>query len=485
MFDDLRGFIEKAGALGECQVVEDADWNLEIGTITELMASDPGSPLLLFDKIKGYEPGYRVASNIFTSLRRTALGMGIDLPEDARGVDLVRLYREKIRGGVKLLPPVEVDTGPVKENIVTGEDVDLFKFPTPKWHELDGGRYIGTGGLTITRDPDDGWVNLGAYRVQIHDKSTIAVNVVPGHHCDLMRKKYWAKGQSCPAVVICGQEPILFVAGQFEVPWGVSEYDYAGGLKNKPIVVTRGVTTDLPIPATAEIALEGEILPPEVETRPEGPFGEWPGYYAKGITDQPVMKVKSILYRNNPIIQGCPPFANPATYSVGRHIQVCAAVWDDLDKQIPGVKGVWNFEEGALKSIMVVSLHQMYGGHAKQAGLLVAGSGKAMVTGRWVIVVDDDIDPSNISQVLWALGTRVEPDTGIEIVKGCWGMGSNPALPPERRRRGDFTHSIAIILACRPYEWIKDFPLATRSSPEDIKRTREKWDWLFSGSREK
>jgi UbiD family decarboxylase len=483
MFDDLREFIHKADELGECQIVEGADWDLELGAITEMMVATPHAPLLLFDKIVGYEAGYRVASNIFTSLRRTGLGLGIDLPEDARGVDLVRLYREKIRHGLKPVPPVEVTTGPVKENILTGDDVNLFKFPTPKWHELDGGRYIGTGSMTITRDPDEGWVNLGTYRVQIHDESTIAVNIVPGHHGDLMRRKYWDKGQGCPAVVICGQEPLLFAAGQFELPWGVSEYEYAGGLKDQPIVVTRGVSTDLPIPATAEIALEGEMLPPEVETRPEGPFGEWPGYYAKGITDQPVMKVTAILHRHNPIIQGCPPFAKPSAYSVGKHIQISAGLWDELDQQMPGVKGVWNFEEGAVRSLIVVSLQQMYGGHAKQAGLLVASSSRAMTTGRFVIVVDEDIDPSNTSEVLWALGTRVEPDTAIEIVRGCWGYGSNPALPPERRLRGDYTHSIAIILACRPYEWIKDFPPTVKSSPELLNRTREKWSWLFSGAK--
>lgn len=478
--NDLREFISRAQELGECQLIDGADWDLEIGAIMEIMVSTPNSPLLLFDNIRGYPSGYRVAANMFTSLRRTVLGLGIDLPESARGVDIVRAYREKTHGGVKLLPPVEVDAAPVKENVLTGDGVDVLKFPAPKWHELDGGRYIGTGSMTITRDLDEGWVNLGTYRVQVHDKSTIGVNMVPGHHGDLMCRKYWAKGKSCPAVVVCGQEPILFAASQFDVPWGVSEYDYAGGLKNQPIVVTRGVTTDLPIPATAEIALEGEILPPEVETRPEGPFGEWPGYYAKGITKQPIMKVKSILHRNAPIIQGCPPFTNPATYSLGRHIQICACLWDELDRQIPGVRGVWNFEDGALRSIIVVSLQQMYDGHAKQAGLLVTGSSRAMLTGRWVVIVDDDIDPSNISEVLWALGTRVEPDTAIEVVKDCWGVGSNPALPPERRARGDYKHSIAIVLACRNYTWMKEFPPAVKCSPDLLRRTREKWAWLFS-----
>ena len=163
-----------------------------------------------------------------------------------------------------------------------------------------------------------------------------------------------SKGQACPVVVCCGQEPLLWAASAWEhVPWGVSEYDFAGGLKNEPITVTRGVTTDLPIPATAEIALEGEIVPPEVEEREEGPFGEWPGYYVMGTTMQPAFRVKSILHRNNPIIQGNPPSHLPAVWSLGRHYQKAAVLWDELDRQLPGVTGVRMLDEAAMHSIVV------------------------------------------------------------------------------------------------------------------------------------
>lgn len=480
MINDLRDFIESAKQIGEYKLIEGADWDLEISVIGELMATTPNSPLLEFDRIKGYKEGLRVVLNVFASARRTALGYG--LPPEAKGIELVRALKDKLKSGVKLTPPVEVDTGPIKENVHTGIGVNLFMFPTPKWHELDGGRYIGTGSLTVTRDPDEGWVNLGAYRTEIIDKDTALINISPGHHGRIIREKYWAKGQACPAAVICGQEPMLFAAGQFEVPWGVSEYDYAGGLKGKPIEVTRGVFTDLPIPATAEIVLEGQIMPPEFGIIKEGPFGDFLGYYtdhAAGGRPTPMFKVKAILHRNNPIIQGCPPSRFASIWSLGRHIQACAAVWDELDRQIPGVKGVWSIEDAAFRSITVISLKQMYGGHAKQAALLALGSNANMRTSRYIMIVDEDIDPSNTSEVLWALGTRTDPKRSIEFIDECWGFLGNAILSKEQISRGEIEYSRAIILACKPYHRIHEYMPSIKTSPELLNKTRQKWAKLF------
>lgn len=475
MFDDLRGFIQVVQDLGECKTVEGAEWDLEIGTISELQLSLPNPPLLLFDNIKGYPYGYRVATNLFVTPKRTALGLG--LPPEARGIELVRAMRDKIKVESKPLTPVEVETGPVKENIQLGDEVDLFAFPAPKWHELDGGRYIGTGAMGITRDPDEGWVNLGVYRVQIHDKNTATVLIGAGQHGDIIRRKYWAKGLGCPVAVTCGQDPMLWAAASWSVPWGISEYDIAGGWRGEPIKVTKGVTTDLPIPATAEIVLEGTMLPPEVESRMEGPFGEWSGYYGGGLKEA-AFKVTSILYRNNPIIQGNPPSRLSAVWSLGRHIEKAAHLWKELDQQIPGVKGVWVVDEASVHAMPVISIEQRYGGHAKQAALLAAGSRVTGWDSTFIIVVDEDIDPSNISELLWALGTRVDPKTSIDIIQGCW-RDDSPILPLEKRRRGETTMSRAIVIACKPYEWINDVPPAVKSSSELLRKTRDKWAKLF------
>jgi len=478
MFNDLREFIARAEESGDCRVVEGADWDLEIGANSDLLSLDKNSPLLVFDRIKDYEAGYRVASNLFSTQKRTALGLG--LPLEASGIDLVRALRDKTKEGIKPLPPVEVETGPVKENIITGDDVDVLKFPAPKWHELDGGRYIGTGSMGIMRDPDEGWINIGVYRAQVHDKATVTMSMVPGHHAEIIRKKYWDKGQSCPIAISLGQDPMLWATAHWEgIPWGMSEYDFAGGLRGEPVQVTRGVFTDLPIPATAEIVLEGEIVPPEVEMREEGPFGEWPGYYAAGIRSMPAIKIRSILHRNNPIIQGNPPSRLPSVWSLGRHIQKAVGLWNDLDRQIPGIKGVWMIEEASVHAISVISLRQSYPGHAKQVGLLAAGSPSMNYMCRLVIVVDEDIDPANNSEVLWALGTRTDPATTIDIIHGCLGGAADPMLSPEKKRLFDYEMSRAIIVACKPFRWMKDFPPSTGTSPELTRKIKSKWKELF------
>jgi 4-hydroxy-3-polyprenylbenzoate decarboxylase len=472
MFNDLREFINRAEEMGEVKLIEGADWESEIGVLTELMSTGSNPALLLFDKIKGYEAGYRVSSNLFTSPTRTALGL--DLPLEAKGMELVKAMRKKIEAGINPLPPVEVETGLVKENIDSGDQVDLFKFPAPKWHELDGGRYIGTGDIGVTRDPEEGWVNFGTYRVQIRDKSTVLINMSPGHHGDIIRKKYWAKGSSCPIAICCGQDPALFAASTWALPWGVSEYDFAGGLRGEPVMVTRGVTTDLPIPATAELVIEGEIVPPEVETAKEGPFGDWWGYYSEPRVT-PVCKVKSVLYRNWPIIQGNPPSVLPSVWTLGKHIQKAASLWAELDRHLPGVKGVWMMEEAAMHSIPVISIQQQYGGHAKQAALIAAGCSATGTSSIIIIVVDEDIDPSNTSEVIWAVATRIDPETSIDIIRDCWVTKSDPMLSPEDRRLNVQQMSRALILACKPYSWIDKFPASIKSSPELLKKIKEKW----------
>jgi len=477
MFDSLRAFIDKVSEMGEVKVIEGADPEYEIGVLTDLMAEAPNPPLLIFDKVKGCEPGYRVASNLFTTPGRTALGLGFS-PE-LKGMELVKAMRDRITAGIELVPPVEVETGPVKENIDIGEQVDLFKFPTPKWHELDGGPYIGTGDICITRDPDEGWVNFGTYRVQIVDKSTLTILCDYGHHGNIIRQKYWDRGMSCPIAICCGQEPILFLASNWErVPWGVSEYDFAGGLRGEPVEITRGVTTDLPIPATAEIVIEGEWMPPDVETRPEGPFGDFYGYYASGQNDMPAVRVKSVLFRNEPIIQGNPASRFPAVWTLGRPIQKAATLWAELDRQIPGVQGVWMIEEATVHSIPVISIKQQYGGHAKQAAMLAAAFACSAFCSRFIIVVDEDIDPSNLSEVMWALGTRVEPES-IDIVRDCWDALGDPMLSPEQRRLNQQVMTRALIVACKPYWWKDEFKAAIKNSPELLEKVKKKWAHLL------
>jgi len=479
MSGDLREFIRKSSELGECKVIEGAHWDVEIGRIAELSLSVPDSPLLLFDKVQGYPSGYRVAANPFSSSRRAALALG--LPLELTGLDLIRAWKEKL-ASLKPIPPVYVETGPVRENVLLGDAVDVLKFPTPKWHELDGGRYIGTGSMVIQKDPDSGWINVGCYRSQIVDRNTVTMHIVPIHHGAVIAKKYWDRGLSCPIAMVCGQGPQQWVAAVSPVPIGMSEFEWVGALQNKAVEVVRGETVDLPIPADAEIVLEGEMPPPEVESAEEGPFGEWEGYYAGVRTPHPVIKVKAILHRNDPIQLGVPMLVGTHDDSLIWCVDLSAQLWTEFDQQIAGVTGVSFVYAARRRPMVVVSLKQMYPGHVKQAALIAAGSYRgATGVGRFVIIVDDDIDPTNMSEVLWALGTRCDPKTQIEFLRNRPSQASDPRVSPEQRRRKDMTTSTAIIDACRPWAWRDQFPKATKTPPEVMQKVREKWGRFLFG----
>jgi 4-hydroxy-3-polyprenylbenzoate decarboxylase len=469
--EDLRFFIDKFKKIGELTVVTKSDWNLEIGAISEISAASDDPPALLFEEIKDYPKGYRVLTNIFNSQKRTAIILG--LQPDHTGTRLVKDLRKKMQN-LTPIPPTVVKDGPITENIIQGDKIDILKFPVPLWHKFDGGRYIGTMDAVIMKDPETGWINIGTYRVQVQDKRTVSLYISPGKQGRIIREKYWSQGKNCPVVIVCGYDPTLFCISSVSIPWGVSEYDYAGGIRGKPYEVIKGKITGLPIPSKAEIVLEGECPPPEVESRPEGPFGEWTGYYASGSRNEPIVRVKTILHRNEPILNG---YLHPRTYLMGYNASVihAARIWDEIEMAgVPEVKGVWSLEAGH-RYLIVISIRQLYSGHAKQAAFAALAGTSGAYHGRFVIIVDEDIDPSNLNDVLWALGTRSDPETSIDIVRGCWSTPLDPILAPEKRAVRNFSNSRAIIIACKPFHWIKDFPQTSEIDPEHKKQVYQKW----------
>jgi 4-hydroxy-3-polyprenylbenzoate decarboxylase len=474
-FNDLREFIDAARKIGDVEDIHGATWDLEIGALTELFANKADHPLLLFDKITGHPPSYRVASNLVTHPRRIALASG--MPPDLPRTEMVRRWRKSLQD-MKPIPPKTVGEGPVLQNSKSGGDIDMTAFPAPRWHELDGGRYLGTACCVITTDPDDPWVNVGIYRVQVHDRDRLGLYISPGHHARIMREKYWAHGKSCPVAVTFGQEPLTWLAAGQSVPYGVSEFDYAGGLRGAPVEVIKGERTGLPIPAAAEIAIEGVVPPPEEENRVEGPFGEWPGYYAHGARIEPVIRVQALYFRNDPIVAGAPPM-KPPILTFGIPIGA-AAIWNYLEKaDVPDVRGVWSFAGGSAPGggapFIVVSIKQRYHGHSQQAALAALACRAGNYHGRYVVVVDEDIDPADMGEVLWAIATRCDPKSALTIVDNCWSTPLDPAMTPEKRDANDLTNSRAILNACRPYFWKDRYPPVNALSPELKKKFTEKW----------
>ena len=261
----------------------------------------------------------------------------------------------------------------------------------PHWHLKDGGPYIGSGSLVIMRDPNSGWVNASIYRAQVHARNKITIQFDhQGRHGAIIARKYWDRGKSCPVAVVNGEDPALFIAGFEYLPEGQSEYDFAGAIKGEAVEVYPGPETGLPIPVHTEIVLEGELLPDV--TLPEGPFGEFTGYYASEPRPSPVMEVRAVYYRNDPILFGSPPM-KPPRFHFGLPLRA-AGIWSNL--QAAGVTDIVGAWQHVAQLMTVVALKQRYAGHAKRAALIAAAHS---YMGRLVVVVDEDVDPSDLGDV--------------------------------------------------------------------------------------
>lgn len=478
---DLREFLKVLEERGELKTVHGASWEEDIGGITELMI-EQGGPALLFDEIPGHPQGYRVLANAFGTPARTAIGLGLDPAEE----NLPRRWQEKIRR-FEPIGTEELRSGPVFENVQTGEAIDLFKFPSPKWHEQDGGRYIGTGVCVINQDPDTGFVNVGQYRVSVLDEKTCAIFIEHGKHGDLIRRKFWERGEKAPVVITVGQDPLLTLlagSGVYIAPAEVSEFSIAGYLRGGPYPIVRGDVTGLPIPANAEIAIEGFIPMPSERLEPEGPFGEWTGYYAHGRRPETVIEVASVYHRNKPIIFGQPP-SRPLGARYNRYLGA-----DDINAMIrveqAGIPGVERIFQIGRPEFHVVALRQMYASHVDDLVQLLVPRGDIYRGHQVWVFVDDDIDASSADAVIWAIASRCAPQRGVSVVPADAVWQLDPRIPPEDRsdpgeagRKRYPAHNL-VINACRPFDWFDEFPPVAVNSDEFRSRMRTKWASLFT-----
>ena len=472
-YEDLRGWITEAERLGEVTVVEGASWEKDIGLCSEVVQHSEKAPCVIFDNVEGCPPGFRVLINFFAGKRRN---MTMGFPTDLSKLELTDAVNKHMTS-VEPIPHVIVDDGPVFENVLEGDDVDIAKFPAPLWHDIDGGRYIGTGCYNVTRDPDTDWINLGTYRVMIHNEKQVGFYISPGKHGRVHRDKYEAEGKPMPACIVLGGDLMTFLMGCTEIPTGECEYDTVGGYRGKALECVIGKHTGLPFPKDAEIVIEGFVHP--TERKEEGPFGEWTGYYGSLMRAEPVLDIKAIYHRNDPIILGCPPLRPPDELARYRAVTRSAALKQNIAKAgVPDVTGVWAHEVGTARMLLGISIKQRYPGHATQAGHVAAMCHVGAYAGKYVIVVDEDIDVSNLEELIWAMITRSDPATSIDIIHNAWSTPLDPRIPPEEKAKGNLTNSRAIIDACRPFHWKDEFPPVNAPPPEVMREAHAKWGYL-------
>jgi len=464
---DLRDYISMCEKVGQLKRVKaEVDWELEISHICKIVEEKSG-PALLFENVKGYESP--VLTGAFGTTQRLAMILG-----KSPDLSMVQLTKEWVNLAVKeVIQAKEVKDGPIFENIVDGPNVDIFSFPSPKFYELDGGRYFGTAVFMVIQDPETGDVNLGTYRMGILDDKTIGVQILKGKKGDRIMKKYGKMGKKMPACAIIGGDPLHIFASAATVTKAKSGYDVVGTLRGAPVEVTKSQLCGLPIPAAAEIVLEGEIDPSAL--RNEGPFGEYTGYYTEELIKpipKPALDVKRVYFRNKPILWetsvGRPVGDQHMLYAFTRN----ASLWTDLTRmQIPGIKSVYTLPEASGRFTVVVSVQQMYPGHADQVAAAVIASNTGSYGIKMIIIVDDDIDADDLPRVWWALGTRYNPARGTQIIN----RGRSTPLDPALEAGGNKLITSRIILdATIPYEW-KEKPTEIKLTESVMNKVKSRW----------
>jgi 4-hydroxy-3-polyprenylbenzoate decarboxylase len=300
----LREFIVGLEKIGDVQPIDkEVDWNLELGAIAR-RSYELRAPAPLFTNITGDEDGFRVLAapgglSALPGMTYARIALALGLPADAKGADIVTALADARNR--KPIPPRILPTGPCKENVRRGDEVDLLRFPTPLIHDGDGGRYIQTYGLNIVRTPDGSWTNWSINRMMLVDRNRLACLIPPPQHLGMIKAQWEKRGEPMPIAVALGVEPALPYVGGMPLPEGADESHYLGAYFGEPLDVVRAETVDLLVPATAEIVIEGHVS--HTDTYKEGPMGEYPGYLdCSGGLPRPVLNVSAVTYRNNAIL---------------------------------------------------------------------------------------------------------------------------------------------------------------------------------------
>lgn len=465
-YDSLRQYIDdlrEDELYAEVDVGVDRDW--EVGTICR-ETFDRRGPALQFNAVDDYDTPLVVG--VLDTYERYSKALDVEPDFDAITEKWQDAYENPIE-------PEKVAPGnaPVKENHITDIDLNGDPFPVPKWHELDAGRELGTLHAVITKDPEDEWVNVGTYRNQIMDETTLGCLVIPYRHIGQHWRKWKEMGEEMPVAIATGLEPVLSVTSVSAVPAGQSEYDVAGALKGAPVEVVEAETSDLPVPANAEIVIEG-TMPIDDFLPVEAPFGEFPGYMGEQREDSHYINVEHITHRDDPLFQGTYEGRPPNESTTVRHIGRTAAMTHHLDNAgIPGVDDLCVTPNGCAGFHTVVSIDRQYPGHVRD----VMGHvwGHPNIFSKHCTVVDEDIDPWNQSRVNWAVHTRVQADRDVEIVENGKSIVLDPSQVPSRRGWS----TLLGVDATKPEEAYaqedSEVPATTEPPAEWLEEVRDRW----------
>jgi UbiD family decarboxylase len=411
MGQDLRSFVAayEAAFPGEVvRVTEPVSTDFDVMALVLEYERRRRFPILLLERVRGSD--IPIVCNVVASRRALAFALGVD---EAR---LAVEYARRIKDPIK---PIVVGDPPFRQRVLAGPDLDLARLPIPTYFPGDAGRYL-TAGLLVARDPETGVETEGYHRFQVKGRDRLGVSLHSRRRMFEYQRRAEARKQSLPCAIALGVHPLVSMGSLAYPPAEVGKFEVVGGLLGAPLEVAPCATIDLQVPAAAEIVIEGEILAGVRE--PEGPFGEFTGYFSRRSTEH-VFVAQAIAMRERPWFQSI------GSGRAGDHITTLglvreAEIHNALGRVIPNVTGVHVPLSGTSSFTAYVAIKQSRPGEAKHVIPIVLGVDHYL---KLVIVVDDDIDVFDESEVLWAVATRMQADRDLVTIGGSLGAMLDPS----------------------------------------------------------
>src|SRR5437764_10994723 len=408
---DLRSFVAAYASAFPSEVVhiaEPSSTEFEIMALVLEYERRRRFPILVLEQVRGFD--MPIVCNVVASRRALAFALGVPASQ------LALEYARRIKDTLK---PVVVADPPFRRHVLTGADLALARLPIPSYFPGDAGRYL-TAGMLVARDPETGVETEGYHRFQLKGRDRMGVSLHSRRRMFEYQRRAEARGEALPCAVALGLHPLVSMGSLAYPPPDVGKFEVIGGLFGEPLEVAPCTRIDLTVPAAAEIVIEGEILAGVRE--PEGPFGEFTGYFSRRSTEH-VFQAKAISMRAKPWFQSI------GSGRAGDHITTLALVreaeiWNALRRVIPNVTGVHVPLSGTSSFSAYVSIKQGRPGEAKHVIPIVLGVDHYL---KLVIVVDDDVDVFDESDVMWAVATRMQADRDLVTIAGSLGAMLDPS----------------------------------------------------------
>lgn len=456
MVKDLRHFLQTVKQKGPefyAEVAKPLNAKLEVCVIQQKLAQENRFPVIYCPEINGSK--LPLMSNLFGSYDL----MGLALDVDPKSLGKAAIFQEYRKREADRKPPqtISASESPIKDIIMRGQDVDLGLLPITHHALLDSGKYI-TIGCMLCKDPETGILNVGVYRHEVKGKDKLGLMINPANHAAYIARRHAELDKPLEVVIFIGHHPAAILGAFTRGDATTNELDVIGGLLGNPLQVTPAETVDLPVPAFAEIAIEGVIDPRNLTT--DGPFAEYTGYYGEGMKPCYLIQVTAITMRKDAIYHDLDPAHRE--HNLAGLLPKESSFYDVIKRAVPTVKAVHLPPSGTCVYHVYVSIKKRIAGEGRLAALAAITAANGVKT---AVVVDEDIDVYNEQEVLWAIATRVEGDQDITVIPRVLGAHLDPTAYDETRLKRGYMTSKVIVDATKP----ADLPFPVRiTPPEDL-----------------